>query len=141
MLRLTPHAQRGFVLTDFPRDIAEAEVLETYRNGISAFVHLSLPDEILVDLEENKHVCGDCNKEYQAELIVDQEQGIRIESFLPEDGHCSDCGSTNINHGSDPIQFEKDLTTYKDTKENLLQFYDHYVSYPHFLLYNKLSIL
>ena len=64
LLRLTPHAQRGFVLTDFPRDLAEAETLETYKNGISAFVHISMPDEILVDLEENKYVCGDCNKEY-----------------------------------------------------------------------------
>jgi hypothetical protein len=28
LLRLTPHAQEGFILTDFPNSVAEAEVLE-----------------------------------------------------------------------------------------------------------------
>jgi adenylate kinase family enzyme len=28
LLRLTPHAQNGFVLTDFPNNVAEAEMLE-----------------------------------------------------------------------------------------------------------------
>ena len=87
-----------------------------------------MPDEILVDIEETKHICGECGKNYFVEEIHDHEQGIRIESFLPEDGHCVDCGSTNIDRGSDPITFEKDLTYYKDTKDTLLQFYDHYVS-------------
>lgn len=28
LLRLTPHAQNGFILTDFPNNVAEAEMLE-----------------------------------------------------------------------------------------------------------------
>ena len=108
------------MLTDFPRSLPEAETLESYKNGISAFVHLSMPDEILVDIEENKFICQDCNKEYFAEDLHDEEHGIRLESFLPDDGHCGDCGSTNIQRGSDPIAFEKELTFYKDTKETLL---------------------
>lgn len=54
LLRLSSQTQNGFVLTDFPSNIPEAESLETYRGGVNAFVHVSLPDDILVDIEENK---------------------------------------------------------------------------------------
>ena len=41
-------------MTDFPNTTSDAELLEQYRGGMNAFVHLSLPDEILVDIEEQK---------------------------------------------------------------------------------------
>lgn len=114
LLRLCSQAQRGFVLTDFPANVAQAESLETFRGGLNAFVHVSLPDDILVDIEESKHVCGDCGRQYFTEEIHDKEYGIRIEPFLPsKDGHCVDCGSSNIVSGSDPISFEKELEAYK----------------------------
>jgi len=51
---------------------------------------------------------------------------VFIENFTPKDGHCHDCGSTNIVEAGDPIKFEKDLEEYKKNKEELLGFYDHY---------------
>ena len=57
---MSPAAQEGFVLVDYPYEPFEAELMEEYRGGLNAFVHVSLPDEILVDIEENKIVCGDC---------------------------------------------------------------------------------
>jgi hypothetical protein len=80
--------------------------LETFRGGVNAFVHVSLPDDILVDIEENKHVCGDCGKTYYSEGIHDEEYGIHIDPHMPKDGHCGDCGSSNFVNGSDPIAFE-----------------------------------
>ena len=127
LLRLCSQAQNGFVLTDFPTNAAEAESLETYRGGLNAFVHLSLPDDILVDIEENKHTCGDCGRVYYSETIHDKEYGIHIEGFMPpKDGHCVDCGSSNIVNGSDPISFERELEDYKRNRDELLGFYDHY---------------
>lgn len=118
LLRLCDQAQNGFVLTDFPRNIPEAESLETYRGGLNAFVHVSLPDDILVDIEENKHQCSDCGRQYFSETITDNEYGIHIDPFMPgKDGHCVDCGSTNIVNGSNPIIFEKELEAYKASKE------------------------
>ena len=128
LLRLCPYAQKGFVLTDFPNSVSEAEVLETFKNGISSFVHLSLPDEVLVDLEESKFVCNGCGKQYFTAPLIDLENGIRIDPFLPDNGVCFDCGSSEVEHGSDPIGFEKHLSFYKDSRQELLQFYDHYVS-------------
>lgn len=94
---------------------------------MNAFVHISLPDDALVDIEENKHVCTDCGRQYYSETIKDEEQGIYIEPFMPKDGHCHDCGSTNIVDGSYPISFEKELSNYKTSRDDLLSFYDHYV--------------
>lgn len=114
------------MLTDFPNNTAEAETLEEYKGGINAFVHVSLPDEILIDIEENKMKCNCCGKKYYSETIIDQERGIYIEPFLPKDGNCYDCGSADIGEGGDPIQFERELEQYKASKDELLSFYDHY---------------
>ena len=128
LLRLCSQAQDGFILTDFPTNVAEAEQLETFRGGLNAFVHVSLPDDILVDIEENKLSCNDCGKTYYTETIHDVEYGIHIDPFVPKDGHCVDCGSTNISRGSDPVTFEQELERYKANKEEVLGFYDHFVS-------------
>jgi len=125
LLRVTPHAQDGFILTHFPSSVKEAEMLEEYKGGISAFVHLSLPDEILLDIENNKLVCQDCGRHYYIEQIEDPDNGIRIEPFFPADGVCVDCGSTDIKASGDPRNFEESLEQYKGSKEDLLGFYDH----------------
>ena len=127
LLRLCSQAQNGFVLTDFPSSAVEAETLETYKGGLNAFVHVSLPDDILVDIEENKHQCTDCGRQYYSETIHDDEYKIHIEPFMPaKDGRCVDCGSSNIVNGSDPISFERDLESYKQSRDELLGFYNHY---------------
>lgn len=126
LLRLMPEAQDGFVLSDFPRNVKEAELMEQFRGGMNAFVHVSLPDEVLVDIEESKVKCTDCGKVYYKQQIISDEHGVRIEGFMPEDGHCDDCGSTNFEVGSDPADFEEKLNEYKQQKEELLAFYNHY---------------
>lgn len=62
------------------------------------------------------------------EGIYDLENGVRIEPFYPEKGHCIECGSSEVKRGSDPVNFERDLTSYRSSKNELLEFYDHYVS-------------
>jgi hypothetical protein len=39
---------------------------------MNAFVHLSLPDEILVDIEESKYKCADCSRMYYKNDIIDE---------------------------------------------------------------------
>ena len=50
---------------------------------MNAFVHLTLPDEILVDIEESKCKCAECNRLYYKNDIISEAQGIRIEKFMP----------------------------------------------------------
>lgn len=126
LLRLTPAAQEGLIMVDFPYEAEEAELLEEYRGGMNAFVHISLPDEILVDIEETKIVCQDCTKVYYKDDVISAEHGVHIHKHLPEDGYCFDCGSTNLAPGSDPMRFERELEIYSSKKENLLAFYNQY---------------
>ena len=73
MLRLTNTGRDGFILVDYPRNTAEAELLEEYRGGMNSFVHLSLPDDIMVAIEENKIECTHCSRQYYTETVVSQE--------------------------------------------------------------------
>ena len=106
LLRITNVARDGFVLTDFPRFVQEAEMLEEYRGGMNAFVHLSVPDDIQVQIEEAKMSCSDCGRVYYSERIISEEQGIYIDKFMPKDGHCFDCGSLDIRRQGSAADFE-----------------------------------
>jgi len=53
------------------------------------------------------------------------EHGVYIEPFMPEDGHCYDCGSRSIKRAGDVEKFEASLASYRRDKEELLAFYDH----------------
>ena len=86
---------------------------------------MSLPDEILVEIEENTLVCQDCGHRYLSEDIVDHERKIFIPKYMPEEGNCNECGSTDIVHDADPASFESRLESYKQTKDQILGFYDH----------------
>ena len=127
LLRLCNQAQEGFILTDFPTNVGQAETLETFRGGLNSFVHVSLPESVIVDIEESKITCQDCGRVYYSEEVHDHEQGVHIEPFGPKQDHCGDCGSTSFFEGSDPVAFEKELEAYKTSKEELLAFYNNYV--------------
>ena len=97
--------------------------MEEYRGGLNAFVHISLPDEILFDIEQTKHKCAGCGKVYYQDDIISDEHGIRIEKFMPENHTCDDCGGTEFIAGSDAKTFDEDLEQYNQVKDDLLAFY------------------
>jgi len=39
-------------------------MLEEFRGGMNAFVHVSMPDEVLIDVEQHKMHCTDCGRQY-----------------------------------------------------------------------------
>jgi hypothetical protein len=106
LLRLTEAAQDGFVLMDYPGSAAEAELMEEYRGGMNAFVHLSLPDEILVDIEENKLKSPDGTTTWYKKDIISEEHGVRIRAFNTTDTWCD---PNQFVDGSDPASFEQQL--------------------------------
>ena len=126
LLRLTESTQDGFLLVDYPNVLEQAEMLEEYRGGLNGFIHLTLPDEVLVDIEASKMKCNNCGRVYYKNDVINEEHNIRINGYMPADGHCDDCGSTDIEIGSDPVDFEKQLEAYKEHKDELLSFYNHF---------------
>ena len=129
-MRIHDTAQDGFILSDYPRTVADAETLEELHGGINAFVHLSLPERFLAQLEEAKFQCEDCSTVYYGKEIEDREFGIVQEKTLPSDADnkfCLNCGSHKIDKSAtNPEKFEADLKEYNDTKGELLDFYSHH---------------
>ena len=76
---------------------------------MNAFVHVSLPDEVLVDIEESKIICEETGKVFYKDDIVSDEHGVRIEKHAPEENH--------YYPGSDPVKFERDLENYHSKKD------------------------
>ena len=76
-------------MLDYPGSQAEAMLMEEYKGGMNAFVHVSMPDEVLVDLEENKIKCTESGRVAFKKDIISEEHGIRIdansEPFMDED--------------------------------------------------------
>ena len=69
LLRLTPEARDGFILVDFPKNIAEAELLEEYQGGMNAFIHIEMPEKYGRMIESKKTTCQNCSKEYVLEDV------------------------------------------------------------------------
>ena len=101
-------------------------MLEEYRGGMNSFVHLSVPDEVAISIEESKLECNHCGRLYYNNDISSAEHNIHIEKFVPEDGHCYDCGSADIKRCGDPVKLENTLKSYNTKKDELLPFYSHH---------------
>ena len=123
LLRLNPACADGFILTDFPNSIAQAEQLEEYRGGLNAYVNLSLPDDILVEIERVRQSCTHCKRNYYTEDVIDESQGIRIEKFLPKDGICDDCGNNEFEFAETP-DFHDQIKAHREKSKDLLAFYN-----------------
>lgn len=124
LLRLAPDAQEGFIMSDYPRDIGTAELMEEYKGGLNAFVHLSLPESVLINIENVRFNCEDCGRNYYVQDVSSPDDGIYINSYMPEDGHCDDCGSTNISKIQSSDDFMRQLEDYLEKKDEILGFYE-----------------
>ena len=59
LLRITDYAQEGFILNGFPYSVADAESLEEMDGGMNAFLHISMPEVFLAQMESSKYQCED----------------------------------------------------------------------------------
>jgi len=124
LLRLLDYAQEGFVLTDFPSTVQEAEMLEELRGGINIFAHVWMDYEDLLKIEEGKLKCGNCGELYHSEP-VESKSGFIIPGHMPKDHvHCDCCGSDRLEEHQDFDRLSKDFEAYNNTKEDVLGFYD-----------------
>ena len=92
----------------------------TMRHSYAAQLHLTgplfrdlvvwalqaLPDEILVDIEENKLKSPDGATTWYKKDIISEEHGVRIKAFNTTDTWCD---PNQFVDGSDPASFEQQL--------------------------------
>ena len=125
LLRLNNTTKEGFILLDFPSNLFEVEMLEEFRGGMNAFVHLRIDKDVSSAIQQTKFACEDCGREYFANAVRDPHRRIDIDSFFPKDGHCFDCGSRDIQPVKGVSQdFNDKLLEEEGNLEEIMGFYD-----------------
>ena len=71
LMRLSQDTQEGFVMTDFPSSVGQAEMMEEFKGGLNAFIHLSMDDWAVRQLYECRYKCEESGRRYYSEDIVD----------------------------------------------------------------------
>jgi len=84
----------GFIFDGFPRTLPQAdalaELLEEQGQGLDAVIEMRVDDDALVQRITARSTCGGCGAVYND-----------ITKPWPEDGKCSNCGSTEVKRRAD----------------------------------------
>lgn len=110
--------KNGFLLDGFPRTIAQAESLQSLLNdmgqSIDHVIHVSVPEEILVERLTGRRICPACGKAYHLIYNPPKEEGI-----------CDKDGSKLIQRDDDTAETVKNrLAVNIEQSKPLLDFYD-----------------
>jgi adenylate kinase len=109
-----PDAAKGAVLDGFPRNIAQAEALETFlgEGGIKLCVDIELPDDLVMARLSSRRVCQECGTTYK-----DTDPAAIS-------GTCEVCGGDVVQRSDDqPEAIRKRLETFRLDTVPLLAFY------------------
>lgn len=103
----------GYVLDGYPRNMAQAEELDS----ISSLTHvlvIDVPDEESIRRISQRRVCTQCGITYHLESKLPQQEGV-----------CDSCGSTLIQrHDDTPEAIQKRLALYHSETKPLIARYE-----------------
>jgi len=103
----------GFVLDGYPRNLDQAEELETMTD-LDVIVSLSVSEGELVDRLTGRRVCAECGSNYHVEF--DQPT---------EDGVCDECGGELIQREDDSEEAVRNrLDVFAENTEPVIEYYD-----------------
>lgn len=110
--------RRGFVLDGYPRDVAQAEVLEDYlvasRRGLNAVIALQIDEETLIARLAGRLTCPQCGATYHIKAAPPAHEGV-----------CDNCGASLIVREDDePKSIRTRLALYAEKTEPLMAFYE-----------------
>jgi len=110
-------SERGFILDGFPRNVRQAEFLETILGklgiGIDAAVLLNVPEESLIKRLSGRRVCSRCAKEYHVEF-----------SRPKVEGRCDLClGELYQREDDEPEKIARRLRIYNEVTLQMVEFY------------------
>jgi adenylate kinase len=110
-----PDAERGAVLDGFPRNIGQAQALETLLGpgGIKLCIYVDVPNELVMERLSSRRVCQECGTIYK-------DTDISAIS-----GTCESCGGDVIQRSDDkPEVIAQRLATFERDTFPLLSFYE-----------------
>ncbi len=114
----SPDSRRGFVLDGFPRNIPQAQELDT-RLGwmgrpVQLVLHLSLSEDLVVKRVLGRQTCNKCGAIYNKHFAAPKKRGI-----------CDQCGGKKLTHRSDDTEktIRSRLSTYDRDTSPLIAYY------------------
>ena len=102
------------LLDGFPRNVAQAEILEQTGAPIRSAVLVDVPDEIIADRIAGRRTCPKCKAGYHVKALPPKVEGI-----------CDKCGEKLVIRKDDNPETVKDrLVVYHRETEPLIAFYE-----------------
>ena len=102
------------LLDGFPRNVAQAEVLEKTGAPIRSVVLVDVPDEVIADRIAGRRTCPKCKAGYHVKALPPKVEGI-----------CDKCGAELVIRKDDNPETVKDrLVVYHRETEPLVAFYE-----------------
>ena len=102
------------LLDGFPRNVAQAEILEQTGAPIRSVVLVDVPDEIIADRIAGRRTCSKCKAGYHVKALPPKVEGI-----------CDKCGAELVVRKDDNPDTVKDrLVVYHRETEPLIAFYE-----------------
>ncbi|WP_019583947.1 adenylate kinase [Thioalkalivibrio sp. ALE16] len=115
-----PDAQKGFILDGFPRNVAQAEALDSMLADIESpldrAIQIDVPFEELKQRLTGRVSCGDCGAVFNTHTFPPQKEGV-----------CDLCGGDLIHRADDNEETVVNrLKVYEDQTRPLIEYYDHH---------------
>jgi len=102
------------LLDGFPRNVAQAEILEKTGAPIRSVVLVDVPDEIIADRIAGRRTCPKCKAGYHVKALPPKVEGI-----------CDQCGTAlTIRKDDNPETVKDRLVVYHRETEPLIKFYE-----------------
>ena len=103
----------GFVLDGYPRNVAQAEELESMTD-LDVIASLSVSDPELVDRLTGRRVCEECGANYHVEFDQPEEAGV-----------CDECGGELIQREDDQEDAVRNrLEVFAENTEPVIEYYN-----------------
>ena len=102
------------LLVGFPRNVAQAEILEQIGTPVRSIVLVDVPDEVIADRIAGRRTCPQCKAGYHVKALPPKVEGV-----------CDKCGAQLVIRKDDNPETVKDrLVVYHRETEPLVSFYE-----------------